>query len=217
MKPYSHIRYLYLRDSKKNPHSCVVVQLDREDNVINYQVSTLSSKEGHYRNVYGDFVRTPFVKMKARYIACQRLTKRPYQIRTNLNGLSGHEITRLIMEDIISQKDHYTPDSTSLVKSELTWDDLNFVRGIPQRVRTSAKKWLKLHVEDRPTIPLMVAALSEVTDGNDEEVVELLESRSGDTLPPAFAEAFASDEDWDSIPIPPVKVLEPETPTCAVG
>lgn len=203
MKPYSHIRYLYLRDNKRNPHSCVAVQLDRENNMINYQVSTLSSQDGYYKNLM-TFVKTPFVKMTARYITCRRLAKRPFQILTNLKNMSGHEVTRLIMEDIVSREEYYVPDSTLLVKNELSWKDLTFVKGLPQRVRNAAKKWLKLHVEERVTVPVVTAA-STFNLVNLYDELSLL-GKHQENLPPSFVEDFSSEDGWDSIPPPPVAV-----------
>lgn len=136
-KSYSHVRYLYLRDQKGYPHTCIAVQLDRSRDVINYQYAVQSSNEGTfvYRNaldVYGHFIKSPFIKKRARFIACQRLNKSPCEIEMSLQNASSHEITQKVMEKVAEDA--------------------------PTRAKQAAKQWLKFHSDEygstQPSIPV---------------------------------------------------------------
>lgn len=125
MKSYSHIRYMYLRDNRGAPHTCIVIQLDRDLDVVNFQFCTLSSKDNKQ-----------FYKSGARYIACQRLNKNPIGIEMNLTGATSHEITREILASMTLG-----------------------MNGVSQRAINSSRKWLKKHVENRPTLPFIPVAV----------------------------------------------------------
>lgn len=124
MNMSSHTRYTYLRNNDRSPHSCVAVRLNRNNNIILYQVASLNKNEDS------------FIKIRARFIACQRLNKKPFEIRSNLFGLSAHDITKLIMTDIVSRNNHSVFDSDN---------NETFIKGLPQQARNAAKKWLNKH------------------------------------------------------------------------
>lgn len=192
---YPRIRYQYLSDKNNFIHSCIAVRVDREANEIRYQVATMNSRD-----------KSNFKKSQARFIACQRLEKVPFVIKANLSLSGAHEITRLVMDDMYEKKEHYVAEATVVANGELTWDKEKLVRALPQRVRNEAKKWLRSHVEERPTMPSLHAATQyEETSGSLPNLAnQIIYGTPGDTLPPTFSEDFASDDAWDSIPQVPV-------------
>lgn len=180
MSNYSKIRYFYLRDSKRVPHSCIAVRLDRDTNTIQYQLSTMSSKE----NKHGKAIT--FNKQMARFITCQRLDKHPINMKLSFAQANAHEITRLIMDHIVSQADYWTADPKLLKNNELDVPDLTFVRGFPQRARTAAKQWLKKHVEQHPTVPSIKVSNYSVSDVLGIKNENLMKSM---------------DDQWDAFPL----------------
>lgn len=150
MKTYSRIRYMYLRDNKGYPHTCIVVQLDRDLDLINFQFSTLSSKEN--KN---------FIKSGARYIACQRLSKNPIHIETNLENATSHDITSQIM-NVLAHGGPCVVPSKSVTA--------------PQRVIDGGRRWLRDNVDNRPTLRRIEVAKAVDVEGTFERINAAIET-----------------------------------------
>lgn len=88
------IRFVYLRDDKKQPIACLAVALDAETKKVAYGVSVLNPKDHFDRDV-------------ARDLAVGRLIRKTKTINLDhpTQEINGHYITRRIMSDLL-QCDH---------------------------------------------------------------------------------------------------------------
>lgn len=83
-------RVMFLRNADNKPVGCVVINVDRHNKRIEYQVSTLNPLDKFDREV-------------ARLLATGRLVEAPFHMwLPNKAGL--HEITRRVMTHIINNK-----------------------------------------------------------------------------------------------------------------
>ncbi len=83
-------RVMFLRNADEKPVGCVVINVDRHNKRIEYQVSTLNPLDKFNREV-------------ARLLATGRLVESPFHLwLPNKAGL--HEISRRVMSHIVANK-----------------------------------------------------------------------------------------------------------------
>lgn len=100
-------RVTFLRNADNNPVGCVVINVDRHNKRIEYQVSTLNPAD-------------KFDREMARLLATGRLVEAPFHLwLPNKAGL--HEISRRVMGHIVSNK--AIPSRS--VKAAKLWLSLN--------------------------------------------------------------------------------------------
>jgi hypothetical protein len=136
----SNVRFTYLRDKNRNPHSCLAVRVERDRGVVSYQLMTCHSADVFRKNI-------------ARLGAKERLLSKPITIEVpGLALASSHEISKAVMQHIASAKPSAEqPESAganifaaikgifSLPETQSKSDRHN----VPKRARESAKTWLK--------------------------------------------------------------------------
>lgn len=113
------IRFMYLRDAKQNPIGCLAINIDRFSGKITYGLSVLNPLD-------------KFNRVLARKIAAERLAIKPFTaIFQCLTQLSMHDISRLVMEHILHNKN-------------MTYNKFaQLSLCTPTRARKAAKLWLK--------------------------------------------------------------------------
>lgn len=139
----SNVRFTYLRDKNRNPHSCLAVRVDRDRGKVSYQLMTCHSADSFRKDI-------------ARLGAKERLLSRPITI--DVPGLalaSSHEISKAIMRHIATAQTAKPNNSTesnstffSAIKNMLSMSEelvSDPVHTVPKRARESAKAWLKKH------------------------------------------------------------------------
>lgn len=138
----SNIRFTYLRDKNRNPHSCLAVRVDRDRGVISYQIMTCHTADTFRKDI-------------ARLGARERLMSKPITI--NAPGLalaSSHEISKAIMHHIANSQttknvnlEQHNSTFFSAIKSMLNISDEGLTDqqtySVPKRARESARAWLK--------------------------------------------------------------------------
>lgn len=146
----SNVRFTYLRDKNRNPHSCVAVRVDRDRGVVSYQIMTCHSAD-------------VFQKSIARLGARERLLSKP--ITVHVDGLalaSAHQISKAIMTHI-ANSDTGTETSNfsdvgvrlvSALKSILGTSEKPEVKHqasytIAKKAKMSAKRWLKCSLSSK--------------------------------------------------------------------
>lgn len=104
----SSIRFVYLRDKRDQPISCIAVSYDKEDKKISFAISTLNPKD-------------KFNKKLGREVAEGRLIKTPYTIvlTKESSEITAHYITRCILEDLNMWSEGTLPARTR--KAALRW------------------------------------------------------------------------------------------------
>lgn len=100
-------RFMYLRDDKLNPCGCLVIDVDRKGHTLSYQMSVLNPAD-----------RFKFERKLAREIALKRLDTKPITLSLNSSEVTRHDISRLVMKDILNTKK------------------------VPTRARKAAQRWL---------------------------------------------------------------------------
>lgn len=138
----SNIRFTYLRDKNRNPHSCLAVRVDRNRGTVSYQLMTCHSSDTFRKDI-------------ARVGAKERLLSKPITIEVpGLALASSHEISAAIMSHIAdaqAAKQNVLGDVGatffSAIKSMLVLNEEDFKptnsHSVPKRARESARKWLK--------------------------------------------------------------------------
>lgn len=126
-------RIYYLRSAKKNqdgrgdPIACLMSEVDREANAIRYSIAAAHPQD-------------EFSKGVGRKIAAGRLELSP-RILTGVNiPTSGHQISRVIMGDIIDQVDMIATLSKKDLEEHFSQ---KWFYHIPAKVGNAAKRWLK--------------------------------------------------------------------------
>lgn len=138
-----NVRITYLRDKNKKAFGVLAVRLDRKKNTISYGLSVCHSKQDVYNKTHG--------VSRAKF----RLDNDPMVIPfVRLEKLGAHEISKLVMYDIVLRRSIVSYDTTGRV--EIT-------EGLPTRARKYAKAWLRNYNQQIPitveeTIPDSVKA-----------------------------------------------------------
>lgn len=108
-----------------DPFACMMTKLDRENGFIKYSVAASHPKDG-------------FDRVLGRTIAKGRLESCPRVIAIAVPN-SGHEITRIIMQDIITHSEHVSSFTKEYINQAYSND---WKYHIPGRVVAAAKRWL---------------------------------------------------------------------------
>lgn len=86
----NQLRYIYLRDLKKQPVACIAVAFDRKRSTVSYNLSVLNPLDRFDRDV-------------ARDLAVGRLCRDPVKLDlSDTNEINSHVITRSILKDMLS-------------------------------------------------------------------------------------------------------------------
>jgi len=143
----SNIRFTYLRDKRRNPHSCVAVRVDRDRGVVSYQLMTCHSAD-------------VFQKSIARLGARERLLLKPITVEVpDLALASAHEISKAIMTHIANSHASVESAGSTDVGSRLVSTLKSILGGttdtaapksqqncaVARRAKNSARNWLKTH------------------------------------------------------------------------
>jgi hypothetical protein len=124
-------RTYYLREEPRqgqkrgDPIACLISKVDRENDRIEYAVST-----GHPKDTY--------LKVRGRLIASGRLEVHA-RVLTQEVPKSGHDISRIILTDLIDQMKSVRKHKKEFIKRHYG-DDWFF--SIPDRVVAAAERWL---------------------------------------------------------------------------
>lgn len=81
-------RIFYLRNKDRHPVACVAININRLQQVIQYQYASLNPKDS-------------FVKKVGRTIASGRLVKHPISLKLNDINTNMHAIAKLVIEDLV--------------------------------------------------------------------------------------------------------------------
>ena len=126
-------RIYYLRSAKKNqdgrgdPIACLMSEVDREASAIRYSIAAAHKQD-------------EFSKPIGRKITAGRLEMSPRVLTGVKIPTSGHDISRVIMGDIIQQVDLLT----TLSKKDIEEHFANkWFYHIPAKVGAAAKRWMK--------------------------------------------------------------------------
>lgn len=132
-------RTYYLRQEPRpgqkrgDPIACLISKVDREKSRIEYAVST-----GHTKDTYR--------KDRGRLIAGGRLNANP-RILTQAVPKSGHDISRIIMMDLIDQMNSVRKHKKEFIERHYGND---WFFHIPDRVVQAAERWLQLAALPKP-------------------------------------------------------------------
>jgi len=115
------IRYMYIRDSKRNPIGCLSIKIDRNKNRLQYGLSMRNPVDAVDRN--GKSVR--FDRVLAQKLAADNLLTRAKSLFISADA-NMHDATTAIMRDLLA---HKSAPSGSL-KFAQRWLKINTIRTV---------------------------------------------------------------------------------------
>lgn len=128
-------RFMYLRDEKNSPHTCVAMRVNPETSTIEYAVSIC-------------YPTDTFIKENGRFIACRRLDKHPEVIKdVDCASLTCHEIMSQVVSAVAEQGPCMKLKKINGVTMPTRYP------GLPMRTRRAASRWLQTSARERVTVP----------------------------------------------------------------